>query len=91
MFDAMPNPTPSFRPTPLWTWEMLERELTDLTTCPVRRAMVKDCVSGIRKQAPFLPPARVLREVLCLAWVMLDEQHEFDSSESSSDRSASSG
>ena len=35
--------------------------------------MARHLVSGTRKLAPFKPSEMVLREILCMTWVLLDE------------------
>ncbi len=71
-----------FRPAPsssqevpvlTFTWDMLERQLSDLAVTARQRALVQTLVSGTRKQAPFKPSEQVLREVLCIASVLMDE------------------
>jgi len=47
-----------------------------------QRALVKPLVSGTRKQARFKPSEQVLREVLCLASVLMDETFHPDSDQS---------
>ena len=56
-----------------FTWEQLERQLVDLAATPVQASMAKHLVSATRKLAPFKPPEMVLREILCMTWVLLDE------------------
>ena len=58
---------------PDFTWEQLERQLKDLTDTPEKARLVGPLVSGLRKQAPWKPSEMVLREVLCLAWTLMDE------------------
>lgn len=60
-------------PTPAFTWEQLERQLTDLAGTPVKAAMASSVVSATRKQARFKPAEMVLREILLLAWTLLDD------------------
>ena len=68
-------PEPPEGDTPILgvTWEQLERQLMDLSTCSTKTGMAKDLVSATRKTARFKPPEMVLREVLCLTWALLDE------------------
>jgi len=40
--------------------------------------MARHLVSATRKLAPFKPPEMVLREILCLTWVLLDENFRPD-------------
>jgi hypothetical protein len=56
-----------------FTWAALEWQLSDLAVTSTQKALVKTLVSGTRKQAPFKPSEQVLREVLCLASVLMDE------------------
>ena len=68
-------PTPGAREEtlPSFTWEQLERQLVDLAATPAQGAMVRHLVSGTRKLAAFKPSEMVLREILCMTWVLLDE------------------
>jgi len=58
---------------PGFTWEQLARQLADLADTPVKSEMAQSLVSGTAKLARFKPPEMVLREILCLAWTLLDE------------------
>jgi hypothetical protein len=64
---------------PAVSWGQLERQLADLTDTPAKAAMARELVSATRKMAEFKPPEMVLREILCLAWTLLDDgfQPEF--------------
>jgi hypothetical protein len=72
---------------PGFTWDQLERQLTDLSATPAQASMVKHLVSATRKLAPFKPSEMVLREILCMTWVLLDEnfkpEADADSAETS--------
>lgn len=61
------------RDLPAFTWGQLERQLADLAGEPTKAAMARELVSATRKTARFKPPEMVLREILCLAWALLDE------------------
>lgn len=63
----------SATPLPLGTWEMLERQLVSLAGRPEQAAMVGGLVRSLRRTAELKPPEMVLRELLCMAWVVLDE------------------
>jgi hypothetical protein len=63
---------------PTFTWDQLERQLTDLAATPAQESMVRHLVSATRKMAPFKPAEMVLREVLCMTWVLLDENFRPD-------------
>ncbi|HEY3947620.1 hypothetical protein [Phenylobacterium sp.] len=68
-------PTPAAREEtlPTFTWAQLERQLADLAATPAQAKMATHLVSGARKLAAFKPPEMVLREILCMTWVLLDE------------------
>lgn len=74
-----PAPRATQAMLPPVSWAQLERQLADLTDTPIKAAMARDLVSATRKMAEFKPPEMVLREILCLAWTLLDEgfQPEF--------------
>lgn len=78
MSDTSPDVSLSERPMPRFTWEMLEQELIRLAPTSAQREMTPALVSGTRKQSTFLPPAQVLQEVLCLAWIIADETFQSD-------------
>ena len=58
---------------PGFSWTQLERHLVGLSAPPAQADMARHLVSATRKLAPFKPPEMVLREILCLTWVLLDE------------------
>lgn len=60
-------------PFPSITWEALERQLCELAVTSAQRALAPTLVSATRKQARFKTPDQVLREVLCIASVLMDE------------------
>lgn len=68
-----PEPPKPGVAAPVFTWDQLARQLEDLADTPVKAAMARDLVSGTAKLARFKPPEMVLREILCLAWTLLDE------------------
>jgi hypothetical protein len=57
----------------MFTWEALERQLCDLAVTPAQKRLAPSLVSATRKQASFKPSEQVLREVLCIASVLMDE------------------
>ena len=63
-------------PLLMFSWAELEEELSFLAPTDVQRSLVPTLVSATRKQASFLPKAQVLREILCLAWVIADEDFQ---------------
>lgn len=71
---ALRRPAPAHQGAmPAFTWAELEEALASIAASPLQREMAAHLVSATRKQAAFVPPAQVLREVLCLAWVIADE------------------
>ncbi len=71
--QAWPQEPTAAHPMPDFTWEQLERQLIDLAGTPDRADLAAPLVSALRKQAPWKPPEMLLREVLCLAWTLMDE------------------
>jgi hypothetical protein len=47
--------------------------------------MARHLVSATQKLAPFKPTEMVLREVLCLTWVLLDENFKTEPEEGSAE------
>lgn len=73
-FEARwPIPTERDESIPTFTWAQLERQLVDLSATRQQADMARHLVSATRKLAPFKPPEMVLREILCMTWVLLDE------------------
>jgi len=73
-FEARwPNRTSREETIPHFSWEQLERQLVDLAATPSQASMARHLVSATRKLAPFKPSEMVLREILCMTWVLLDE------------------
>ena len=68
---------------PSFSWTQLERQLVDLAATPAQADMAKHLVSATQKLAPFKPPEMVLREILCLTWVLLDENFQAEAGEGS--------
>lgn len=61
---------------PAFSWEQLERQLSDLASTRTKASMAGPLVSATRKQAAFKPPEMVLREILCIASSLMDETFE---------------
>ena len=73
-FEARwPTPVAREETLPTFTWAQLERQLVDLAATPAQASMARHLVSGTRKLAAFKPSEMVLREILCMTWVLLDE------------------
>ncbi len=71
-----------------FSWDELERQLSDLAVTDRQRALVPALVSATRKQAAFKPPESVLREVLCIASVLMDETFHPDAGGSDTEEGA---
>ena len=67
--------------TPSFTWVQLERQLVDLAATETQAEMARHLISATRKLAAFKPPEMVLREVLCITWVLLDENFQAQAEE----------
>jgi hypothetical protein len=73
-FEARwPDPQERDESIPTFSWTQLERQLVDLSATEQQAAMARHLVSATRKLAPFKPAEMVLREILCMTWVLLDE------------------
>jgi hypothetical protein len=70
---------------PTFSWEQLERQLVDLAATETQAAMARHLVSATRKLAPFKPSEMVLREILCMTWVLLDENFRPEAGEDSAE------
>ena len=68
---------------PSFSWTQLERQLVDLAATPAQADMARHLVSATRKLAPYKPAEMVLREVLCLTWVLLDENFRAEAEQGS--------
>ena len=71
--------------TPSFSWTQLERQLVDLAATEAQATMARHLVSATRKLAPFKPPEMVLREILCITWVLLDENFRTEPEEGSAE------
>ena len=80
-------PTPASREEnlPTFSWVQLERQHVDLAATPAQASMASHLVSATRKLAPFKPSEMVLREILCLTWVLLDENFKAEPEEGSAE------
>lgn len=78
-FEARwPAPTKREELIPSFSWTQLERQLVDLSATSAQADMARHLVSATRKLAPFKPPEMVLREILCMTWVLLDENFKVE-------------
>lgn len=58
---------------PVWTWSQLEDALGELAASRQQHDMIEALVSATRKQGRYLPSGHILKEILCIAWVVADE------------------
>jgi hypothetical protein len=72
---------------PAFTWVQLERQLVDLAATQAQAEMTRHLISATRKLAAFKPPEMVLREILCITWVLLDENLQVEAGEGPVDMS----
>jgi hypothetical protein len=66
-------PLPQTGPAVSFTWEELERQLVDLAPSELQAELVHRLVERCRLFAELKPSEMVLREVLCIAALLLDE------------------
>lgn len=83
--DRWPMTAVEEEPTQSFSWTQLERQLVDLAATPAQAAMARHLVSATRKLAPFKPSEMVLREILCITWVLLDENFKTEPEEGSAE------
>lgn len=69
---------------PVWTWSQLEDALGELAASRQQHDMIENLVSATRKQARYLPSGHILKEILCIAWVIADESFKGSLEEGSS-------
>lgn len=79
--DRWREPAEPGDPLPGISWVQLERQLVDLATSPLKKEMASALVSATRKQARFKPAEMVMREILCIAGVLMDESFDPQSTE----------
>ena len=85
-FEAKwPEPAAREEALPSFSWAQLERQLVDLAATPAQASMARHLVSATRKLAPFKPAEMVLREILCMTWVLLDENFKPEPDEDSAE------
>ncbi len=69
---------PKSQPTDVlgFTWEQLEAVLLSLADRESKRVIVTHLIEATRKQASFLPVEETIREILCIAFVLMDEDFQ---------------
>lgn len=53
-------------------WTLVHDRLSLAATTPQKRIMLTHLLSGLRKEAPFLPPEAIVMELICIAVGMSD-------------------
>lgn len=61
-------------PFPTFTWEQLARHLKNLAPTPKQAEVVENLLVRTKAFASIKPAEMVLREVLCIAAIVLDEE-----------------
>lgn len=69
---------------PVWTWSQLEDALGEIAASRQQHDMIEALVSATRKQSTYLPSGHILKEILCIAWVIADETFKVSREEGSS-------
>ena len=64
---------PGGDPAPAFTWADLERQLVELAPSDLQAELVRALVKRVRTYAALRPPEMVLREILRIAALVLDE------------------
>jgi hypothetical protein len=72
-FNGRWTPLPASGQRLSFTWEELERQLVDLAPSELQAELVRRLVERCRLFAELKPSEMVLREVLCVAALVLDE------------------
>ncbi len=72
-FNDRWTPLPGNGPRLSFTWEELERQLVDLAPSELQAELVHRLVERSRLFAELKPGEMVLRELLCIAALVLDE------------------
>ena len=76
-FTGRWTPLPDTGPRLSFTWEELERQLVDLAPTELQAELVRRLVERTRLFAELKPSEMVLREVLCVAALVLDPRFDF--------------
>jgi hypothetical protein len=69
-FPPMPS-TPA--PMPSFDWMEFERQLASLAANTTSALIVPSMVAAVRKTSALKPPEMVLRDLICMAFTVLDE------------------
>lgn len=72
-FNGRWSPLSESEPCLSFSWEMLERQLVELAPTDLQAELVHRLVSRTKVYAGLKPAEMVLREVLCIAALVLDE------------------
>lgn len=72
--QAWPGLDDAEDPCPIFTWAQLERQICNLAG-PATRPIAPGLIRSVRGSAGHKPPEMVLREILCLASSLMDEEN----------------
>lgn len=72
-FESRWTPLAASEACPTFSWRQLERQLVDLAPSDLQAELVHRLVERTRMYAQFKPAEMVLREILCIAALVLDE------------------
>ena len=72
-FNGRWTPLPASGQRLSFTWEELERQLVDLAPSDLQAELVRRLVERTKLYAELKPGEMVLREILCIAALVLDE------------------
>ena len=63
-------------------WRTLRRRLIMAAANPAARRTVDARLLKLQRQAPFLPPDMICREIIALSWIAMSEAEEPDTGKS---------
>jgi hypothetical protein len=66
-------PPPAVAPPPSFAWEALERQLVELAPSDLQAELVRGLVARVRAYAELKPPEMVLRQILSVAALVLED------------------
>ncbi|MDB5445570.1 MAG: hypothetical protein JWQ97_887 [Phenylobacterium sp.] len=75
-FNARWSPLPRGDQAPAFAWEQLERQLVDMAPTDLQAELVRRLVARVKTFARLKPAEMVLREILTVAALVLDETGE---------------
>lgn len=61
---------------PTFTWGQLEAVLVSLAKSQPKEKMVRHLLEATRKQSQFLPVEETIRDILCIGFVLMDQDFQ---------------